>query len=83
MILFCLQLSGLEDEEDLEALRLAALQSIKKPVILQDNNALQVFAQQKLEQSPQFWQGKGFRHKKGNSFGGRGKRNVRYFNFIV
>lgn len=72
----------MEDEEDLEALRLAALQSLKKNAPLSDNAHL-IYPQSNQEQSPQFWPNKGFRNKKGKPFGaqytGRGNRNVRFF----
>lgn len=73
----------MEDEEDLEALRLAALQSLKKSAPLPVGNAAQIYTLSSPEQSTQFWQNKGFRNKKGKTFGnqyiGRGGRNVSLF----
>lgn len=79
---FFFQFSGLEDEEDLEALRLAALQSLKKNAPLGENNPLQLYPQQSPEQYVHFWQNKGFRNKKGKLFGAqyasRGNRTVSF-----
>lgn len=71
----------MEDEEDLEALRLAALQSLKRTSAQSDSNSPQLNSQQCSDQQPQFWPyDKPFRYKKpkpfGTQFSARGNRNV-------
>ncbi|XP_076275756.1 uncharacterized protein LOC143206842 [Rhynchophorus ferrugineus] len=66
-----------DEEEDLEALRLAALQSLKKKnvetnkTIIFQNDSEQILRQGRLH--------KGFNGKKGRNFGGRGSRNGQFY----